>query len=688
MKKIIDKTGLFRWILKSLRGIVLILVFGVTVFAQEKHSIQIKTFDQQLRPVGNIEVSINGKEFIPVNNRGLAMTELSDADFPIRTIQVKNDDIEAASWIYGKGVVEITVRKKSYQLISVLVRDADNQPIAGVKVTFKGKKVFTALTDKDGKVQVPLALNETINTVDQFSIPDFELKNLNSRNNEKILTAQKFQPPVEAQGLPQEIEKSPAPTREYFRHFDLSMLDSIQSLTVFYSVFKDLEIKEMDAKTRQRIDTKFNQLVQQLEDSVKQAGTTVYRSITDSTLVADDIRSLIEQVRGERTMLQDQRKEFDENIRMITNKLDAGVSSLSESTRAQLLSDLALLEKLLIENESMFFKNQNDYRQIINGIRDKYFDLHELENQLSVSEAQRLEEQRVFRERLILILAALLLFGFLILLLIKQRSKLSNANKVINRMNESLETQVFERTRMLAEAHRELDTFLYRASHDMRSPVCSIIGLCNIARQLSDGEPKELIDRVVNTTVGMDKLLKKLSLISEINQPTDFASFKLQNILADLKANFTSIISLHKIDFKVNCPENLDIDSYPNLVYTVLYNLIENAIYYSSIETNKQPTVQVDALSDGNSVEITVYDNGTGVDPTINDRLFDMFFKGTEKSKGHGLGLYIVDKAVQAMKGKIDVDSELGSYSRFRVTLPLHKQLPERILEATAVVVN
>jgi signal transduction histidine kinase len=687
MKKITHKTRLCRCILKSFGSAILTLGLCMTVFAQEKNTIQIKTFDQQLRPVGNIEVSINGKEFIPVNNRGLAMTELSDADFPLRTIQVKNDDLEAASWIYGKGVVEITVRKKSYQIVSVLVRDPDNQPISGVKVTFKGKKVFTALTDKDGKVQVPLALNETITTVDQFSIPDFELKNLNSRNNEKILTAQKFQPPVEAETPAQEITKTPAPTREYFRYFDLSMLDSIQSLTVFYSVFKNLELKEMDAKTRQRIDAKFNQLVQQLEDSVKQAGTTVYRSITDSTLVADDIRSLIEQVRGERTILQDQRKEFDENIKMITNKLDAGVSSLSENTRAQLLSDLALLEKLLIENESMFFKNQNDYRQIINGIRDKYFDLHDLENQLSVSEAQRLEEQRVFRERLILILAALLLFGFLILLLIKQRSKLSNANKVINRMNESLETQVFERTRMLAEAHRELDTFLYRASHDMRSPVCSIIGLCNIARQLSDGEPKELIDRVVNTTVGMDKLLKKLSLISEINQPTDFASFKLQNILADLKANFAAIISLHKIDFKMNCPDNLEIDSYPNLVYTVLYNLIENAIYYSSIETNKQPTVQVDARSDGDSVEITIFDNGTGVDPTINDRLFDMFFKGTEKSKGHGLGLYIVDKAVQAMKGKIDVDSELGSYSRFRVTLPLHKHLPEKILEATVVAV-
>jgi signal transduction histidine kinase len=71
------------------------------------------------------------------------------------------------------------------------------------------------------------------------------------------------------------------------------------------------------------------------------------------------------------------------------------------------------------------------------------------------------------------------------------------------------------------------------------------------------------------------------------------------------------------------------------------------------------------------SVEIVLTDNGIGVDESVIHRLFDMFFKGTELSKGNGLGLYIVQKSVQALDGKIEVESELGSFTKFTVNLPL-----------------
>jgi signal transduction histidine kinase len=658
--------------------LVLAGTFTATL-AQETRMVQIKAFDQQLQPQGNMEISINGKEFLAVGRNGTAITELADSDLPIRTIDIKGEELEAASWIYSKGVLEITIRKKSYQLITLSVRNSANQALPGLKLTFKGKNAFSGTTDRGGKLQMPLGLTESISAVEQFSIPGFQIKGITVMANERIITAEKIVPQSAAQESPRVILPQTPASDDYFRNFNLSMLDSIQSLTVFYSIFKNYQIKDMDPEVRKRVDAKFDLLVKQLEDSVRQSGTSLIGGITDSTFVGDDIRSLIGQVRGESQTLIDQRTEFDEKVRIINSKLEGGISNLSEESRAQLLSDLALLERLLIENESRFFKNQNDYRQIINGIKEKYFDIRDLENKLSASEAQRLEEQRVFRERLIAISVVVLVFAILVILLIyvsnalrKQKQALAKANEEIRNINENLENLVYHRTRLLEEAHRELDTFLYRASHDMRSPVCSIIGLCNIASHLSQGEPKELIERVVNTTVGMDKLLKKLSIISEINQPTNFSSIRLLPMLEEIRQRHADMLPRGIVNFTINCPDDLIIESYPNLVFTILSNLIENSAYYASLDGLREPNIKVSAMSEGENVGISVYDNGTGVDPSINDRLFDMFFKGTERSPGHGLGLYIVSKAVQVLGGKIEVSSEVGSYSIFRVILPLH----------------
>ena len=245
------------------------------------------------------------------------------------------------------------------------------------------------------------------------------------------------------------------------------------------------------------------------------------------------------------------------------------------------------------------------------------------------------------------------------------------ANAEVKRINENLEQIVFERTKLLEEANKELDTFLYRASHDMRSPVCSIIGLCNIASLMSQGEPKELIQRVMNTTEGMDKLLKKLSIISEINQPTNLSSITLVDLVDDVSSGFSKTIHEQKVDYIVDCPADLVLFSYPGLVETILHNLIENAIFFSLLK-NDHARVELRATIQDNFAVVTIEDNGVGIDRTIKHRVYDMFFKGTEKSKGHGLGLYIVNKAVLTLDGEVDFESVPGTSTKFTIRLPLH----------------
>jgi signal transduction histidine kinase len=659
--------------------VVLLLVFGFLfaggISAQEKISIQVKTFDTQLKPYKNIELSVNGKDFIAMGAKGTAFMEIRDTDLPVKTVRVKDENLEAASWNYSKGTLEVIIRTKGYRMSTVSIRGADQKAIPALRVSFRGKTAQAFTTNSQGRIEIPIGLDEKL-TAEQFAVPGYTIGGLTSTSGENILIVSAIADEVPK---PAQQEPSKITSKEYFRNFDMSQLDSIQSLTAFYAVFKNNQIANLSPDDKKKVDAKFNALVAALEDSLQ--GTRIpafIGKISDSSVVIDDVRNLLAQARMEKEMMTTQRTDFDAKLKLINEKLAGGVSKLDATTRTQLVNDITLLEQLLLENENHFFKNQNDYRNLIDALKEKFLDIEVLEGKLSASEEQRLRDQRQFRERLALISGIGILLIVLIVLLItfsarqrRQKKALVVANAEVKRMNENLENIVSERTKALEEANRELDTFLYRASHDMRSPVCSIIGLCNIASLLSQGEPKELIQRVVNTTEGMDKLLKKLSIISEINQPTNLSVIDLRAMVEDVCAGFQGMAGHHQIALDLKCPAQVTLHSYPGLVETVLQNLIENALFFSTLQSERKRRVSVTVKSLDGAIGIEVEDNGVGIDRAIRRRVYDMFFKGTEKSKGHGLGLYIVSKAVQTIEGSIEMDSDPGVRTVFRVRLPL-----------------
>jgi len=662
--------------------------------AQVRQLIQVKTFDEQLKPLKNVEVSINNKGFISTGNKGEVFIELLETELPVKTIKIKNDQYEPAAWNLSKSILEIVIRKKNYQVANVTIKDRNNVPVANVPITFQGKKTAQATSDAAGKLEIPLALDEKINTADQFTAKGYDVVGFQQGAQETVVIVEAVKPVVvqAPTQTPATADKpaaqSPMVNKDYFKNFNLANLDSVQSLTVFYAIFKNVSMKSMDAATKAKLDGKFNQLVTQLQDSLRNNKDVFMGNISDSSFVSEDIKNLLKQATVEGQGLRTQKTEFDEKIRIIDQKLQKGLMNLDENTRAGLFTDLMALEQLLAANESRFYKNLSDYRQIINGLKEKYFDFQKLEDKLSESEARRLEEQRAFRKQIFAISLVVLGFAVLIVLLItfsgrlrKQKKELLLANEEVRTINENLEAIVQDRTKLLAEANRELDTFLYRASHDLRSPVCSIIGLCNIAIHLSNGEPKELVERVVHTTEGMDKLLKKLSIISEINQPTGYSSITLLHLVENVQHRFSNLIEEKHVKFTVDCPADIIFYSYPNLVEVVITNLIENALIYSLMQHAEGASVAFRATLHDDRLHFSVRDNGIGVDASIQHRLFDMFFKGHPDSKGNGLGLYIVQKSIQALDGNITVASEQGQYTEFVVQLPLNAIPMEKSLE-------
>lgn len=643
------------------------LLLSVIAPAQTKRTIQVKLFNESLEVLRNHEVSVNGKDYVAVGNSGTAYIEMTDRELPINSVRVKSDQWETASWNLSKGQLEIILRPKKYQVVHLVVRDRQNNPVGNTNVTYYGKRSAAGKTNAEGRLDIPLSLDEADFTTSKFTVYDHTVDEVRTTDSETTLIVSRKPQETVAPVVAQVPKQEPA--------LDLARLDSVKSLTMFYALFKNISLKDLSPQERQRVDAKFNELVAQAQDTLTTRPSPFIANISDTSLVLDDIRNLLGQARLDQQSLDEQREDFNNKIKLISEKLESGITNLDDATRQSLLAELNTLEQLLAENAGRFFQNQDDYRQIISTLRERFFNVEALETKLSESEAQRLEEQARFRERLFLISGITIILGLLIIMLItfsvklrKQKVELVKANLEINRINENLESIVFQRTRSLEEANLELDTFLYRASHDLRSPLCSIRGLCNISEHMPHSE---FVSRIEGCADDMDRLLKKLSLISEINKPSDYSAINVPELLQRVVNKFTTVITTEDIQVDIGCPQYLVFHSYPYIIEGLLTNVLENALFFTSIRDTQDRAVALMAEVQADTMVIKIKDNGVGIRPEIKGKLFGMFFKGHEKSKGSGLGLYIVQKSLNAVGGNITVESQDAGFTTFTIYLPL-----------------
>jgi signal transduction histidine kinase len=665
------------------QSLIVFLFLGIYAFCcfpgygQDKQKIQVKAFNNDLSPYGNIRISINNGDFIPLNEKGEAFIELGSSDLPIKSIDPEDNLLEIASWNLSKGTLEIIVRKKSYRKVPIAVKGKDGNSLKQLEITYTGNKTIKAKTDFEGYIELPLALGEVIKNPAQLHVPGYKSTKLNFDKGEYLLVVEEIQESTAAKDAIAIARLQELADKAYLKNFNISMLDSIQSLTIFYAIFKNYEIDKFDEPIKRKIDAKFESLVGKLSDSTDRFAADMINNISDTTFLEDDIRNLKEQARRERSILTSQKNTFEEKIALVNEKLAKGFDQLNAKQRAEIYDDINELANLLVDNESVFYKNQNSYQEIIASLKDRFFDVQELQGQLSLSEAERLKEKKAFRKQLFQILGIIVLFIVLIILLVyaslklrRQKRALTKANIDVKEINENLENIVYDRTKILEETFKELDTVLYRASHDLRAPVRSIAGLCNIAYQAAL-EPSEVIDRMVATNNEMDRLLKKLSVISEIHQPGKFSRISMFDAIKQAQLLFQPLIDANKVIFEVDCAKDLSIFTIPNLIEMMLANLIENAIYYCLVKKDGNYRISIKAYTQNDQLHIVLYDNGIGVESNVKSNLFEMFYRGSEHSKGNGLGLYIVQKSVQVLNGSIQLESEPGKFSRFMIQLPL-----------------
>lgn len=648
---------------------VLFLLCIKSATAQESTLVQIKTFDLSLKAIPNLQLSFDNNNYFNTGTDGSIFVDIKNNLLPPKVIYFKDTDLEAESWNYSQGILEIIVRKKSFETYQLTVLDTSGEVLKNVIVKISADSPIEGVTNTQGIVQLTIPLNLNLQNPRVFSINDYSIVRTEFSGNTGIITAALIPPVIVAATTPAvEVSK---PLVE----FNEAHLDSLNSLTAVWNYVRGLDWPNLTEEQNQLIQNKLAEVV--INESTDQSRTITGR-ISDSTLVVNDLIYLTEQAILESRAIVKTRDEFNKEIGLISEKIADGGGNLSDDGRDELLAQLDRLDGLLLANEILFAENQSYYKSSINDLKNSLLNIEDLERQLSDVELMRLAEQEVFQRRLLIIssvVVGLLLLVFLFIYLIRQVSRqkkeLVIAHKQVKNINDNLELLVAKRTKTLRRVNKELDTFLYKSSHDLKRPLTTILGLANVAKITLNKEANELFEKTRQTADEMNKLLIKLLTISEINDPVDYSEIHFRHILDGLDNEFKETIEAHNITVAYNIADNIEYHSHAKLVECILRNLLENALLYSSFSERKKPKVEVSVYCKDENLNIIVSDNGAGISSDIKNKVWNMFYRGNTKSKGNGLGLYIARRAVGVLKGKISFVTESGKYTTFNVQLPL-----------------
>jgi signal transduction histidine kinase len=223
----------------------------------------------------------------------------------------------------------------------------------------------------------------------------------------------------------------------------------------------------------------------------------------------------------------------------------------------------------------------------------------------------------------------------------------------------------------LNKTNRELDSFLYSTSHDLRAPIASILGLANLARlEMTEKKGLELVGMMEERVKKLDDVISDiLNLSKSKNATVKMEMLSFDQLIDDVVADLKFAKNAHSIRLIYDRSPQNTIVSDAGLLKTVIGNLFSNSVKYHRI-AQQDPFIKVLFRIQNKSVIIELEDNGQGIRAESVSRIFDMFYRASTESNGTGLGLYIVKEALNKLNGRIEVRSKVNVGTTFIITLP------------------
>lgn len=392
-------------------------------------------------------------------------------------------------------------------------------------------------------------------------------------------------------------------------------------------------------------------------------------------------------------------------------KLDSAESVLKKS---EVLSNRGGYNELLIDtyrqfsllyNKAKNFENAAIYQNRYISLKDSVYSERLIENiakvQTDYAERKNLatiaaKEEVIQRQRslnfaiiVIAVLSTLLIFVLFRSNRVKKKvnAALSEAKAIIEEQNKqllnsniNLDKELKEKNIDLEKANEslrrvneELDNFIYKTSHDIRGPLASLKGMCNVALlDVKDPVALGYLRKLDITAEKLNTILTRLVIVNQINN----------SILASERIDFNAIINdVLLLERKKGLPPDLsiskkvapDIEFYSDkeFIRIILENLIDNAIKFYNDTGRVNPFVDITVDIQNDNLRVRVVDNGIGISQAHPDKIFQMFSRASERSETGGIGLYITKTAVQKLGGSINLKTTTEGHTEFFVMLPL-----------------
>jgi PAS domain S-box-containing protein len=244
----------------------------------------------------------------------------------------------------------------------------------------------------------------------------------------------------------------------------------------------------------------------------------------------------------------------------------------------------------------------------------------------------------------------------------------------VRRYAEELEQRVAERTAQLAAKNRELETFTYTVSHDLKAPLRGIDGYSRLLLEdyldRLDEEGRSFVQNIRIAADQMNQLIEDLLAYSRLERrPLQTNPIHLQSLARTLLSERAAEIKARGVMITLSIPDTT-VSADPDGLAMTLRNLLDNALKFTRHE--EKAVIEIGGRETEKTCILWVRDNGIGFDMKYHDRIFEIFQRlhRVEEHPGTGIGLAIVQKAMQRMGGRTWAESEVGSGATFYLEIP------------------
>lgn len=333
---------------------------------------------------------------------------------------------------------------------------------------------------------------------------------------------------------------------------------------------------------------------------------------------------------------------------------------LGQERADKILANYALRHKIPLENKKADPRLVSFAEKVLSGV------IGSASARIMVSSVTKEEELKISE----------------VLHILRESQQMMELNKELRRKSTELQKATDQLTQVNAQL-KDMDVmkdeFLYTVTHELRTPLTSIRAMAEILHDHTDmdeGEREHFLSGIIRETERLSHLITQVLNLERYEsgrQKLDLSNVMLNVLIEDSLRSIAPLAAEKGVKITKQIPDSMIlVRCDADLIQQVLYNLLSNAIKF--VEEGKGE-IKVSVHSNHDEWQVWVEDNGKGIAAELHELIFDKFFQARnqtlKKPQGSGLGLAICKKIVEMHNGKIGVESEEGTGSRFIFTLPI-----------------